>query len=69
MSDPWLKTNPFMSMWLSGANSVANCARGHVTADAKRQWTTALDKATSDLFGLWADATTGSPAPKRKRKR
>ena len=27
MSNPWMKKNPFMSMWLSGANSIANTAR------------------------------------------
>jgi len=32
-----LKKNPFMSMWLSGANRVANTARGKITAEAKRQ--------------------------------
>ena len=36
MSNPWTKKNPFMSMWLSGANAVANRARGHATAAAKR---------------------------------
>ncbi len=34
MKNPWLKKNPFMSMWLSGANTVLNSARAfeeHVT--------------------------------------
>jgi hypothetical protein len=39
MSNPWLKSNPFMSMWLSGAKSVAGCARGRISAEAKRQST------------------------------
>ena len=69
MTNPWLKKNPFMSMWLSGANSVVNSARDRIAAEAKRQSTTAVNKATSDMFALWTDAMTGSTAPKRRRKR
>ena len=69
MSNPWLKKNPFMSMWLSGANSVANSARGRVAAEAKRQSTTAMSKAANDMFSLWTGAMTSATAPKRKRKR
>jgi hypothetical protein len=46
MKNPWTKKNPFLSMWLSGANAVAGSARGHATAAAKRGttafWTAAL---------------------------
>ena len=38
--------NPFMSMWLSGANAVANRARGQAMAAAKRQ-AAALAKETA----------------------
>ena len=69
MSNPWLKKNPFMSMWLSGANSVANSARGKIAAEAKRQSTTAITKATNDMFSLWTGAVTSGTAPKRKKKR
>ena len=37
MSNPWLKKNPFLSMWLSGANAVAGSARGQMTAQINRQ--------------------------------
>lgn len=66
MSNPWLKKNPFMSMWLSGANSVANGARGRFAVEAKRQSTAAITRATSDLFGGWPGFTT---AATRKRKK
>ena len=69
MSNPWLKKNPFMSMWLSGANSVANSARGRIAAEAKRQSTTAITKATHDMFSLWTGAVTSATTPKRKKKR
>jgi hypothetical protein len=69
MSNPWLKKNPFMSMWLSGANSVASRARGQVAAEAKRQSASVANNAVSDMFGFWTSAMTPTPAPKRKRKR
>jgi hypothetical protein len=69
MSNPWLKRNPFMSMWLSGANSVANSARGKIAAEAKRQSTIAINKATSDVFNYWSGAMTGVSVPKGRKKR
>jgi hypothetical protein len=35
MANPWLKKNPFMSMWLSGANAAAGRASGQATAQAR----------------------------------
>ncbi|KAA0997944.1 hypothetical protein FVF58_46685 [Paraburkholderia panacisoli] len=59
MKNPWTKKNPFLSMWLSGANTVAGSARGHATAAAKRGtaafWTAAL--------------TPPKPKPKPKPKK
>ena len=69
MSNPFLKKNPFMSMWLSGAHSAANTARGHVTAEAKRQSTRAINSAARDVFAVWAEAMTSPSASKRKRRR
>lgn len=64
MRNPWLKKNPFMSMWLSAAHSVANSARGAVAAEAKRQSTKAIGEATGDVIGAW-----GAFAPPRRTKR
>jgi hypothetical protein len=64
MSNPWLKKNPFMSVWLSGANSVAGAARGRIAAEAKRQSQAAMTQATNEMFGLWTDAWTGAAKPK-----
>jgi hypothetical protein len=69
MSNPWLKKNPFMSMWLSGANSIANSARGHGAAEVKRQSTTAANAAINEMFSIWTNALTSPPATKRKRRR
>ena len=49
MTNPWLKKNPFMSMWLSAANSMMNsmtsAARGQAAAAAKRQSKAAVSQA------------------------
>ena len=58
MTNPFLKKNPFMSMWLSGANAMAGSVRGRATAQAKRQATTATAQAIQDIFDLWAAQLT-----------
>jgi hypothetical protein len=68
MSNPFGKKNPFLSMWLSGAHSVAARMRGHATAQVKRQAATAAKKATKDATDLWVDAWLPKAA-KRTRKR
>ena len=67
MSNPWLKKNPFMSMWLSGANSVASSARGRIAAEAKRQSTIAVNKAASEMFSIWTNAM-GVPRAEAKEE-
>jgi hypothetical protein len=57
MKNPWMKKNPFLSMWLSGANAVAGSARGHATAAAKRE-----------INAFWAAALT-PPKPKKRKGR
>ncbi|MEJ7931650.1 hypothetical protein WG922_16885 [Ramlibacter sp. AN1015] len=53
MSNPWMKKNPFMSMWLSGANSVAGRARGQATSAAKRQVAASQAAATQQVLEFW----------------
>lgn len=73
MQNPWLKKNPFMSMWLSGANRMAGTMRGLATAQAKRQINAAVTKATNDnlkaLLGWTAPIAPISPKAKPKRRR
>jgi hypothetical protein len=64
MSNPWLKKNPFMSMWSSGANSIAGSMQGQ----ARRHAVTAMTNATNDLLRIWASALT-VPRPAKKRRR
>jgi hypothetical protein len=68
MSNPFLKKNPFMSLWLSGANAMAGSMRGHATARAKRQVATATTKATQDVFDLWANAMMLVPKKRKTRR-
>jgi hypothetical protein len=65
MANPWTKKNPFMSLWLSGANSIAGKARGHATAAAKRTQTALTKKAV----GMWTDAWFSPLKPRRRRKK
>jgi hypothetical protein len=63
MSNPWTKKNPFMSLWLSGANAVANRARGPMHAAANRQNAEIVKEATRFWTRTWLAAMT----PKRRR--
>jgi hypothetical protein len=67
MSNPWLKKNPFMSMWLSGANRIAGSARSQVVAEAKRQINQTLERATDENLKRWFSTAVAS-RPKTKAK-
>jgi hypothetical protein len=69
MANPWLKKNPFMSMWLSGANAVAGSLRGHAAGQIKREAGTAMTKATNDVFDFWTAGLMAPPTKKRRRTR
>lgn len=70
MSNPWLKKNPFMSMWLSAANRIAGTMRGQAAAQAKRQISAAVTKATNDnLKAMTGGTAPTSPKAKPKKRR
>ena len=57
--------NPFMSLFLSGANKIAGSARAHATAAIKREAT----KNTKQMSKAWTDALlAGTVAPPKKKK-
>lgn len=64
----WTKKNPFMSMWLSGANSVMGSARGQMINQAKRQSALAAAVGTRQMIKFWSDPPT-TLAFKRKRRK
>ena len=69
MTNPWLKKNPFMSMWLSGANAAAGSLRGRAVGQAKRQATSAMTKATKDVLDAWTAGLVTPPTKTRRRRR
>lgn len=68
MSNPWLKKNPYLSLWLSGANAIAGAARGHASAAAKRQAAAATRAMTEVVMSAWLAPLT-SPKPRRRTRR
>ena len=54
--------NPFMSMFLSGANKIAGSARAQATAAVKRE----AAKNTRQMTKAWTDALVPKPAASRK---
>ena len=70
MSNPWLKKNPFMSLWLSTANRMAGSLRSQATAEAKRQVNAAVKEATRQTLKLGSEALTPkAPAAKGRSRR
>lgn len=64
MTNPWMKKNPWLSMWMSGANAMLGSARGRAAAEARRQATAMTINATRQSMRFW----TSGMAPSRKRK-
>ena len=73
MKNPWLKKNPLMSLWLSGASKVAGAARGQAAAAVKREATRASKDAvaegTRQVLDFWGGAPGGAPKPKPRKRR
>lgn len=65
MRNPWIKKNPFLSMWLSGVNAIAGTARSRATAEMRRQTASMMTQGSKQMIDLWSEAL----APTRKRKR
>ena len=68
MSNPWLKKNPFMSMWLSTANRMAGSIREQATAQVKKQVKAASTEVANENIKRWSAFVTG-PAAKKTRRR
>jgi hypothetical protein len=68
LKNPWLKKNPWMSMWLSGANAMMGGARRRIATEAHRQAATAMSDATRQAFTFWSGPLQPKPAKRRKRR-
>ena len=69
MKNPWVKKNPFLSMWLSGANTVAGKARSRATAESRRQVSTMMTDTTKQIIDFWSAGMLSKPPAKRRKKR
>jgi hypothetical protein len=65
--NPWGKKNPFLSMWLSGANAVLGKTHSQVAASAHRQTRAMMDEATRQALAFWG--LGDRPASKTRRRR
>jgi hypothetical protein len=65
--------NPWLSLWLSGANAWTGAARGLWAAEAQRAQTAMLDQTVRQAAAFWLPwAQLGEAAasrPKRSRRR
>jgi hypothetical protein len=75
MINPWIKKNPFMSLWLSGFNAMLGSMRGPISAEFQRQQTNMISEATRQMTDFWTGAALRSsparakPAPKKRKRR
>ena len=69
MSNPWMKKNPLLSMWLSSVNSALGSARGHATAATKRQARTMISTAAKRMANFWDSALEPPSTPKKRKTR
>ncbi len=63
-------TNPWMSLWLSAANSWAGAMRGFWTAEAHRQQTAMANEMLRQSMAFWTGRppkAAGQPVGGRKR--
>jgi hypothetical protein len=64
MRNPWMWRNPWMSLWVSGANTMAAAARAQAQSNAHR----IMSDSVSRALHVWSRAlvpTATTPAPKR----
>jgi hypothetical protein len=67
MNNPWIKKNPFMSMWLTAANRAAGSARGQATSAARKQVAAAQAEAARQIVEFWSGKPKKQDAGKRRR--
>ncbi len=69
MTNPMMKKNPFMSMWLSGANAWAGAARGQWMAEMQRQQTAMMNEMIQQSIRFWTGAWMLPTEQNRKKDR
>lgn len=61
--------NPYLSMWLSGANTMAGAARGLWMAELRRQQTAYMDEMLRQTMRFWSGAWIMPTAEKVRTRR
>lgn len=61
--------NPWMSLWLSAANSWAGAMRGFWTAEMHRQQTALANEMARQTMDFWIKAWTAPIAGRKVKKR
>jgi hypothetical protein len=76
MRNPWLAKNPWLSLWMSGANTAFGTWRAHATsaanaahAHAQRRVARAASEGLDQMLGAWLPAPPAATARKRRRTR
>ncbi len=69
MKNPWTKKNPFLSMWLSGANAIAGSARSRAIAESRRQTATMMTKGARQMTDFWTGTLLTTPQKRKKKRR
>jgi hypothetical protein len=68
MKNLWAKKNPFLSMWLSGANAMLGAARGQAAAHARRHLQS-INRATARQIAEFWSGSTAKPHKRPRRTR
>jgi len=63
MRNPWRARNPWLSVWLSGANTMFGAARAQAQRNANRLVADGVTRAVD----AWSAALTSAAKPARKR--
>jgi len=61
-----MKKNPFLSIWLSGANRAFATGSGIMKAAARRQQTEALNEVNKTVMSFWTPVTKRPLLRKRR---
>ena len=67
--NPWGKKNPFLSMWLSGANAVLGATRHEAAAAMHRHANAALREGSRQMLAFWGLAAPVRKRPVKRRRR
>ena len=67
MKNPWLKKNPFLSIWLSGANAVLGSVTGQARAAGQRETKRMMTKSTNEVSEFWRAALSPAKRPVKRK--